>query len=199
MRNLKTMPGSPLPLGAHVTKNGIQFSIFSRHCHSVTLLLFESDDPDSPFIEVPLDPELHRTGDIWHILVEGLPEQQLYGYSIDGPYEPEKGHRFNKNKLLIDPCARAITGNRRWDLTMAQGYDADSPDLDLSFSTVSSIPHMPRCIALDRPQILHGMPLRIPERDYIIYELHVKGFTCHESSGVAHGGTFGASRKRSPT
>ncbi len=190
MRNLKTMPGSPLPLGAHVTKNGIQFSIFSRHGSSVTLLLFESDNPGSPFIEVPLDPELHRTGDIWHILVEGLPEQQIYGYSIDGPYEPEKGHRFNKNKLLIDPCARAITGNRQWNLTIAQGYDADSPDLDLSFSTVSSIPYMPRCIALDRPQILHGMPLRIPEHDYIIYELHVKGFTCHESSGVTHGGTY---------
>lgn len=190
MQNLKTMPGYPLPLGAHFTKTGIQFSIFSRNCSAVTLILFESDDPDSPFIEVPLDPELHRTGDIWHILVEGLSERQLYGYIIDGPYDPSKGHRFNKNKLLVDPCARAITGRRTWDLTKAQGYDPDSPDLDLSFSEINNIPHMPRCIALDRPPILHGIPLWIPEQDYIIYELHVKGFTCHGSSGVTHGGTY---------
>ncbi len=190
MGNLKTMPGSPLPLGAHVTKDGIQFSIFSRHCSSVTLLLFESDKADSAYLEVSLDPDLHRTGDIWHILIEGLPERQIYGYIIDGPYEPQRGHRFNRHKLLLDPCARAITGTRQWDLTMAQGYDAGSPEMDLSFSPISSIPFMPRCIALDRPRILHGMPLRIPEQDYIIYELHVRGFTCHGSSGVSGPGTY---------
>ncbi|MBN1496890.1 MAG: glycogen debranching protein GlgX [Spirochaetes bacterium] len=190
LRTLKTLPGSPLPLGAHFTKNGVQFSIFSRHGTSVTLLLFESDDPDARYIEVPLDPDIHRTGDIWHILVEGIAEGQLYGYVIDGPYEPAGGHRYNRNKLLLDPYARAVTGNRRWDLTMAQGYDAESPDLDLSFSGKSSIPYMPRCVVIDRPGILHGIPLRIPERDCIIYELHVRGFTIHPSSGVAHGGTY---------
>jgi isoamylase len=187
---LKTLPGSPLPLGANFTKNGIQFSIFSRHCSSVTLLLFESDKPDSKFLEVPLDPDIHRTGDIWHILVEGITEGQLYGYIIDGAYDPSGGHRYNRNKLILDPCARAITGTRRWDLTMAQGYDPASPDGDLSLSSINSIPYMPRCVAIDRPGILHGMPLRIPERDCIIYELHVRGFTCHSSSGVKHGGTF---------
>ncbi len=187
---LKTLPGSPLPPGAHFTRNGVQFSLFSRHCTSVTLLLFETDEPDANYTEVPLDPDINRTGDIWHILVEGIEEGQLYGYLIDGPYDPPAGQRYNKNKLILDPCARAITGTRRWDLTMAQGYDEHSPDLDLSFSRTSSIPFMPRCVAIDRPMVLHGTPLSVPERDCIIYELHVRGFTCHRSSGVGRGGTF---------
>ncbi|MBN2157850.1 MAG: glycogen debranching protein GlgX [Spirochaetes bacterium] len=189
-RHYKTTPGYPLPLGAHFTREGAQFSIFSRHCTAVTLVLFDSDAPDSSFEEIPLDPVVNRTGDIWHIAVEGLPDGQLYGYRIDGPYDPGKGHRYNRNKLLVDPCARAITGSRRWDFTRALGYDADSHDGDLSFSDVDSSPFMPRCIAMSRSGLTHGNPFSISERDHIIYELHVKGFTFHPSSGVSKGGTF---------
>ena len=141
MQNIKTSPGYPLPLGAGYTKDGIQFSIFSRHASAVTLVLFESDRADSAFTEIRFDPAINRTGDIWHILVEGLPERQIYAYKIDGPYAPELGHRFNKNKLLLDPHARAITGVRSWDLTKALGYDPGSPVLDLSFSEVDSTPY----------------------------------------------------------
>ena len=190
MQDIKTSPGYPLPLGASYTRDGIQFSIFSRHASAVTLLLFESDRADSAFSGIRLDPAVNRTGDIWHILVEGLPERQIYAYKIDGPYAPEAGHRYNKNKLLLDPHARAITGVRTWDLTKALGYDPDSPALDLSFSGVDSTPFMPRCIAMPRPRERHGGSPRIHERDYIIYELHVRGFTCHPSSGVKHPGTF---------
>ncbi|HPG52513.1 MAG TPA: glycogen debranching enzyme, partial [Spirochaetota bacterium] len=109
MQDIKTSPGYPLPLGASYTRDGIQFSIFSRHASAVTLLLFESDRADSAFSGIRLDPAVNRTGDIWHILVEGLPERQIYAYKIDGPYAPEAGHRYNKNKLLLDPHARAIT------------------------------------------------------------------------------------------
>jgi len=190
VQDIKTSPGYPLPLGASYTRDGIQFSIFSRHASAVTLLLFESDRADSAFSGIRLDPAVNRTGDIWHILVEGLPERQIYAYKIDGPYAPEAGHRYNKNKLLLDPHARAITGVRTWDLTKALGYDPDSPALDLSFSGVDSTPFMPRCIAMPRPRERHGGSPRIHERDYIIYELHVRGFTCHPSSGVKHPGTF---------
>jgi isoamylase len=188
--NVKTSPGYPLPLGAHYTKHGIQFSIFSRHCTAVTLLLFENDQADSPYQEIRLDPDVNRTGDIWHILVEGLADRQIYAYNIDGPYRPEEGHRYNRNKLILDPNARAITGFRTWDMTRALGYDPASPALDLSFSDVDSTPYMPRCIAMPKPRERHGGSPLIHERDYIIYELHVKGFTCHGSSGVSAPGTY---------
>jgi len=190
LQNIKTSPGSPLPPGPHFTKNGIQFSVFSRHCSGVTLVLFDSDSPDSASKEIPLDPDINRTGDIWHIHVEGLPEQQLYGYKIDGPYEPDKGHRFNKHKLLLDPYAPAVTGSRRWDLSKALGYDPDSPDIDRSFSTIDSTPFMPKCIAVNGSRAQRVRHLRIPERDYVIYELHVRGFTVHDSSKVKHRGTY---------
>ncbi|OHD63460.1 MAG: glycogen debranching enzyme GlgX [Spirochaetes bacterium RBG_13_51_14] len=189
-RKLKTSPGCPLPLGANFAKSGIQFSIFSRHATAVTLILFESDRPDSEQIKIPLDSEINKTGDIWHILVHDLTDGQLYGYKIDGPYEPHKGQRYNSNKLILDPRARAVTGTRRWDLTKALGYDPDSLDLDLSFSEIDNTPFMPKCIAVATSRKTRGRSPRIPERDSIIYELHLKGFTWHPSSKVRHRGTY---------
>lgn len=190
LKNISVSPGLPLPLGAHITPQGVQFAIFSRHATSVILVLFETDEETSPYIEIPFDPEKNKTGDIWHILVRGIGEGQLYGYRIDGPYDPKNGHRFNKHKLLIDPYARALTERPYYDFTKAIGYNPQSPELDCSFSTVDSAPSMPRCIVVSsRPErtVTH---VRIPERDCLIYELHVKGFTCHPSSGVRHPGTF---------
>src|SRR3990172_9311157 len=94
LRNITVSPGSPLPLGANFTPEGIQFSIFSRNAARVDLLFFESELPDSKYGEIHLDGNLNRTGDIWHVLVKGLREGQVYGYKIDGPYNPEQGHRF---------------------------------------------------------------------------------------------------------
>ncbi|OHD71133.1 MAG: glycogen debranching enzyme GlgX [Spirochaetes bacterium RBG_16_49_21] len=190
LRNITVSPGSPLPLGANFTPEGIQFSIFSRNAARVDLLFFESELPDSKYGEIHLDGNLNRTGDIWHVLVKGLREGQVYGYKIDGPYNPEQGHRFNRHKLLIDPYARAITACTGWDFSKALGYDPDSPDLDLSLSTTDSTPYAPKCIALNDVRDQGSGFLRIPERDYIIYELHVKGFTFHKSSKVKERGTF---------
>jgi len=190
LQNIKTSPGTPLPLGAHFTRNGIKFSIFSRNSTAVSLILFESDRPDANYVEIPLDEEINKTGDIWHILVEGLKEEQLYGYKIDGPCRPELGHRFNKHKLLIDPYARAITGRKVWDFQKALGYDPDSPDVDLSFSASDNASEMPKCIALYSSGDERPGHTNLAERDYIIYELHVKGFTFHESSKVKCRGTF---------
>lgn len=185
-----TLPGRPLPLGVSVDRNGAQFAILSRHATSVCLELFESTDPESSFEEVLLDSNSNRTGDIWHIWVEGIQEGQLYGYRIDGPYEPSKGHRFNRFKLLLDPCAKAITGNFRWDLSDARGFNQASPREDLSFSEKDSAAGTPKCVVIDDRQQKRERPIKIPLQDTIIYEVHLKGFTRHESSGVEGGGTF---------
>jgi len=185
-----TLPGRPLPLGVALDKNGAQFAILSRNATSVCLVLFESGNPDSPYEEVLLDPESNRTGDIWHVWLEGVKEGQVYGYRIDGPYEPSKGHRFNRFKILLDPYAKAITGSFRWNLSDARGFDPDSPIEDLSFSDKDSAAGAPRCVIINGRQHENTRPLKIPLQDTIIYEVHLKGFTCHNSSGVERGGTF---------
>ena len=190
LNDISISPGTPLPLGAHPLKDGIQFSIFSRNATAVSLVLFGSDERDTEYLEIALDPLTNKTGDIWHILVEGIPGRLLYGYRVDGPYAPERGFRFNRNKLILDPYARAVTGNRTWDFTQALGYDPASPLEDLSFSEVDSMPHMPRCIVPGPATGPLHRAFRNPDRDCIIYELHVKGYTVHGSSRVKNPGTF---------
>jgi len=188
---LKTSNGFPLPLGANVRKNGVQFSLLSRNATSVTLVLFHNEDQESPWEEVLLDPVFNKTGDIWHIFIDDLSEGQLYCYKIDGPYDPEEGHRYNKNKLLLDPYARALTDNFLWDLSKARGFDPLSSDLDQSFSWESSGQYVPRCIVINnRVNYIDDIPLNLPDQDLIIYELHLKGFTKDDSSCVEHKGTY---------
>src|ERR1700733_15679994 len=99
--------GSPLPIGGtHQQGDGGNFVLFSRHATGVRLELYQHPDHSSPMRIIDLDPKSHRTGDMWHIWVRGIGVGQLYGYRIDGPYQPEEGHRFNPNKLLLDPYAR---------------------------------------------------------------------------------------------
>lgn len=187
----QTSPGSPLPLGTTVSEKGVQFSLFSRHATSIVLQLFSSSKDKEPSHEITLDPEINKTGDIWHIFLEGIKSGQLYGYRADGPYLPRKGMRFNRNKLLLDPYTRAVTGNFNWNLSDARGYDINSPDGDLSFCTVDSAGGAPKCIVLNSTfDWGYDRPLKIPMKDTIIYETHLRGLTCHASSGVKHPGTF---------
>ena len=187
----KVGPGKPLPLGATISEHGVQFAVFSRHAISIVLQLFDDSQDKDPSFEITLDPEENKTGDIWHVSVEGVGAGQLYGYRADGPYQPRKGMRFNKNKLLLDPSAQAVTGNFNWDLSDARGYDINSPKADLSFSTVDSTKGAPKCIVVDDSfEWEHDRPLKIPLRDTIIYETHVRGLTCHPTSRVNHPGTF---------
>lgn len=185
-----TLPGLPVPYGATLDEGGAQFAIFSRHATSVTLVLFESSSPESAFIEIPLDPRDHKTGDIWHIRVEGVKEGQLYGYRIDGPYSPAEGHRYNRHKLILDPFARAVTGNFQWKLADARGFDPSSPLGADSFSSVDSAPGAPRCVVTDGAAAGTAPPLSVHFGDSVIYELHLKGFTCHGSSRTERSGTF---------
>jgi len=185
-----TFRGSPLPFGASLDRNGAQFSIFSRHADSVSLVLFENENEDSPFEVIRFDSEINKTGDIWHIWVEGVREGQLYGYRIDGPYDPGRGHRYNKHKLLLDPYAFAVTGSFKWDLSDARGFDTSSPLLDLAPSTRDSAPGAPKCIVVDPKYEIGDRQIRTSMQNTVIYELHVKGFSCHESSSVSYPGTF---------
>ena len=183
--------GKALPLGASLTHEGVNFSIFSRNAVSITLILFESDKSDSPFIEIPLDKRKHKTGNIWHCFIRGLKEGTCYLYRADGPYNPERGQRFNRYKTLVDPYAKALTDLSNWDYVKCSGYDPNQPGSDLTYSYNDDILYQPRCIVIDNNFDWEGdTPLNYPLRFSVIYETHVKGLTAHSSSGVEHPGTY---------
>jgi isoamylase len=184
--------GSPLPIGgAHQYGDGVNFVLFSRHATRVRLELYRHADDSSATKVIELDPARHRTGDVWHVWLRGIPAGQLYGYRIEGPYQPERGHRFNPHKLLLDPFARAIACVEDWDFSAARGYDSSSSLSDLSISTVDDAGTTPKCIFTnDRFDWEMDAPPKHSASDTVIYETHVRGFTIHPSSGVAHPGTF---------
>jgi hypothetical protein len=183
--------GSPLPFGAHQEGEGVNFALFSRHATRVLLELYERPDACSPTRVIELDPAHHRTGDVWHVWVRGISAGQLYAYRIDGPYQPEQGHRFNVHKLLLDPFATALTGVKNWDFEAARGYDSSSDLTDLSFSTLDDANTTAKCVLTDALfDWEEDLPLKHPASDTVIYEAHVRGFTIDPSSGAAHAGTF---------
>jgi len=180
-----------MPLGATPNGHGTLFSVFSRHATSVTLLIFANPDDATPVHEIPFDPRLNRTGDIWHALIEGIGPGAFYLYRVDGPYQPEKGHRFNPDRLLLDPYVKAVTGSFTWNLADARGYDLSSPDGDLTPSSGSDGAGMPKgIVTVDDFDWQGDRPLNKPLRLSVIYETHVRGLTRHHSSGVEHPGTF---------
>ncbi len=186
-----TDTGFPLPLGTYTWGSGTNFAVFSRHATRLWLELFTNAEDRAPQHRIELAPDKHRTGDIWHVWVEGVAPGQLYGYRADGPYAPEKGHRFNPHKLLIDPYAAAITHLDDWDFEAALGYESESSQQDLSFSTDDNAATTPKCVVTERRTGWETKrPLRHPWSETVIYELHVRGFTVHESAGVDHPGTF---------
>lgn len=166
--------GSPFPLGAKWDGKGVNFAIYSKHAESVELCLFDSPDDDTEVLKVKLKEQTHH---IWHTYLPGTGPGQLYGYRVHGPYKPEKGHRFNPYKLLIDPYAKAIAGKLQWHDALF-GYEPGHPRSDLSFSKTDSAPYVPKCVVIDDNFDWEGdTPLRIPYHKTVIYEAHVKGFT----------------------
>ncbi|MGA8096004.1 MAG: hypothetical protein WB823_17240, partial [Steroidobacteraceae bacterium] len=143
--------GSPLPLGTQETSGGVNFSIFSRHASRVQLELFDHPEDAKAARIIELDPARHRTGDVWHVRVAGIAPGQLYAYRVDGAYEPGKGHRFNFNRLLLDPLATAISRLPVWDFASARGYDPSAPGKDLTPSTWDNCASMPKCVLIDEP------------------------------------------------
>ncbi|MDR2483982.1 MAG: glycogen debranching protein GlgX [Treponema sp.] len=183
--------GKSLPIGATLTATGVNFSVFSRHAKSITLVLFESVASDSACAKVELDIHKNKTGDMWHCHVQGLKEGALYLYQVDGPYVPEKGFRFNVHKSLIDPYAKALTDLKGWDLGSCLGYNPDDPATDLSFSYQDDLFNLPRCIVVDDAFDWQGdLPLNYPLRFSVLYETHVRGLTAHPNAGAKYPGTY---------
>ena len=198
-RSLVVEAGKPLPQGANLRGDGVNFSLFSRHATAVTLALFEAPDSPKPAMEIRLDPHRNRTGDVWHCLVRGLGAGTLYLYRVDGPYLPEKGFRFNPFKTLIDPYAKALTDLSGWDIRASMGYDPALPARDLSFSFHDDADNQPKCVVVDDEfDWQDDRPLNYPLRFSVLYETHVRGFTAHPNSGVRHPGTFSGAIEKIP-
>ncbi|MDZ7822763.1 MAG: glycogen debranching protein GlgX [Ahrensia sp.] len=181
-------PGRPSPLGATVDEGGINFAVFSKNATKVMLCLFDEDGVENQIISMP-----EREGHVWHCHLPGLKAGQQYGYRMDGPYEPTKGHRFNPHKLLIDPYAKSLTGQPIWNDAL-YSYQVGHADKDLSFDKTDSAPYMPRCVAID-PKFnwgdAEGSRPRHTLEDTIVYEAHVKGLTAGRSD-ISDAGSYRA-------
>jgi glycogen operon protein len=183
--------GKALPLGSTLTESGVNFALFSRHATAVTLIIFESAEKGSPRRDILLDKDKNKTGDIWHCHIRDLRAGTIYLYRVDGPYLPEKGLRFNANKTLLDPYAKALTDLSIWDFKTCLGYDPDDASGDLSYSNIDDAGAQPRCIVVDNAFDWQGdTPLNYPLRFSVLYETHVRGLTAHPQSGVEHPGTY---------
>jgi isoamylase len=170
----------------------VNFSVFSRNGTAVSLLLFREAEDGTPMAEITLDPRKNRTGDLWHVYIHGLAPGTLYLYKVDGPYLPELGHRFNAHKALIDPYAKALSGDFIWNTRHALGYDPASPDGDISFNTENDAAYTPKGIVIDDGEFdwRGDKPLDYHLKNTIIYETHVRGLTMNSNSGVGHPGTY---------
>jgi isoamylase len=183
--------GSPLLMGTQECGGGVNFAIFSRHATRVRLELFEHPEDSTPARVIDFDSTRNRTGDIWHVWIKGINSGQLYAYRVDGPYEPNEGHRFNFNRLLLDPFATAISHLPPWDFASALGYDPLSPGNDLNPSKRDNARTMPKCVFVNESFDWAGdEPPKHPWSKTVIYETHVRGFTIHPKAEVEHPGTY---------
>jgi glycogen operon protein len=189
------LPGSPEPLGPDVQHDGINFAIHSAGATRIELLLFDNIADQRPSQVIPLTAETNRTGDVWHIFVEGLPNRTLYNIRAEGPYNPAgDGTRFNGVKTLIDPYAPAVTGDFYWQTGDPLGYDNSDPDAEdrhLRPGAVDNVAGAPRCVAYKSAFDWEGdQHPDIPIEESIIYEVNVRGFTRHHSSESDLAGTY---------
>jgi len=171
---MRVWPGQPYPLGATWTGLGVNFAMYSANATRVELCLFDSPDAVGPSVCVPL-PE--HTDMVWHGYSPDVRPGQLYGYRVHGPYEPSNGHRFNPNKIVLDPYARSIARPLVWDDSNF-GYRIGDPDADLSFDTRDNAAFAPLAAVIDTAFTWgDDRPPRTPWHKTVIYEMHVKGFT----------------------
>jgi isoamylase len=174
MTPVKIWLGYPYPLGATWLGNGVNFAIFSETATSVDLCLFDQIDARQENIRIPMT---EQTDQVWHVFLPDVRPGQLYGYRVSGPYDPERGMRFNSSKLLIDPYAKAIAGQVNWADEMF-GYVVGSAADDLVRDFRDDAWGMPKAAVIDNAfDWGNAKRLGIPLHSSIIYELHVKGFT----------------------
>ena len=178
-RGFALRPGMPLPLGASALPHGVNFAVYSRHGTQCTLVLYEPGAA-APFAEIPFPPEF-RVGDVHAMMVFHLdPEEFEYGFRMEGPFAPRDGHRFDRERVLLDPCCRAVAWRPSWG------------QRDERLATPRS-----RLIAEDFDWE-DDRPLALPLEGLVLYEMHVRGFTRHPTSGVRFPGTFAGLREKIP-
>jgi glycogen operon protein len=167
--------GAPAPLGATVERGGVNFSVFSRHATGIELLFFNGVDDARPARVVRLDPVQNRTYHYWHAFVPGIEAGQLYGFRVEGPFDPARGMRFDPGKVLLDPYGRGVAVPERYSRAAASRRGDDT-----AATAMKSVVVNPRAYDWEGDR-----PLRRPAAQTIVYEMHVRGFTRHPSSGVA--------------
>ncbi len=174
MTPVKIWLGFPYPLGATWLGHGVNFALFSHAATSVDLCLFDSVDAPQENIRIPMT---EHTDQVWHVFLPDVRPGQLYGYRVTGPYDPERGMRFNSSKLLLDPYAKAIAGEINWADDMF-GYVVGGPHEDLARDFRNDAWGMPKSVVIDNAFDWGDDKLpRIPLHQSVIYETHVKGFT----------------------
>jgi glycogen operon protein len=172
-RRARVTEGLPYPLGATWDGLGVNFALFSAHATKVQLCLFdETGVRELERIDLP-----EFTDEVWHGYLPDARPGTVYGYRVHGPYEPRAGHRFNANKLLLDPYAKSHVGELQWN-DAVYGHVLGAPDGDLSFDARDSAPYVPKCRVID-PAFTWGESKspRIPWERTVLYELHVRGYT----------------------
>jgi len=168
------MTGRSVPIGATLLAGGANFSVFSRSAASIELLFFDRVDDARPSRVIPIDPSANRTYHYWHVFVPGVQAGQIYGFRAQGAFEPQRGLRFDRSKLLLDPYGRAVG--------VPKGYSREAARLegDNAATAMKSVVTDPSAYDWEG-----DTPLKRPWSRTIIYEMHVRGFTAHPSSGLA--------------
>ncbi len=183
----KVSAGKDSPLGATLTTDGVNFAIFSRNAQEIYLLLY-ADPAGEPTDIIRVENERRF---VWSVFVHGLKAGQLYGYKVRGEFNPARGLRFNEHKLLIDPHTKAVTGKAVNVDNLLLAYDPNSPDRDRSLDPRDNDRVVPKSIVVDDAFDWKGdSPPDTPLERLVVYEVHVKGFTAHPSSGASHPGTY---------
>ena len=189
MATPRVWPGRPYPLGANWDGEGVNFALFSAHAEKVELCLFDaSGQHERARIVLP-----EYTDEVWHCYLPEVRPDQLYGYRVYGRYDPAAGHRFNPNKLVLDPYAKALHGPLRWSDVLF-GYRVGSPREDLAIDRRDSARNMPKCRVVETAFTWgHDARPQLPWEETIILEMHVRGFTVqHPAVDPAQRGSFGA-------
>ena len=171
---MRIWPGRPYPLGATWDGRGVNFALYSENATKVELCLFNSVNDTEESVRIVLS---EHTDMVWHTYLPEARPGQLYGFRVYGPYDPANGHRFNPNKLLLDPYAKALGRLPTWTDAM-HGYIVGDEQADLSFSPLCSAADAPLGIVIDQAFTWGDDRLpQIPSHKMVIYEMHVKGFT----------------------
>lgn len=178
MNDLSFFQGNAAPIGAKLNRDGVNFSIFSRNAKEIILHLFEDVEDADPAISYRLDPQINKTGDIWHVFVAGLKSWAFYLYTANGDLLPTIGHLFDENNFLLDPYARLISSHSIFnsDQIFNQINSKVSGGKNLFKRTAKCFP---KCVVIDEAEFdwQGDKPLNIPLQKCIIYEAHVKGFS----------------------